>query len=243
MTDRHPEREPRKIAYSEQDEPDLFLDKPPVLDDSMLPEFVADLSYTSDRHTVRLNNLDQVTDRHGEELGGLHQTFKDLEDRLTHQVDMTKPSRWTWPFLTRDEAAELWKETRWFVDYLTHRYPLPSEVSIPPCWYRHTIAVDELSDLYAAWREAYCGSDRPSATMTGWRDRWLWPMLHRLAGYADWRECKERRHHVQPSARQDQTDSEFDTFVDADLAARQVERSTDLPWPILTNEHAPNGRT
>jgi hypothetical protein len=199
-------------------------DELPLVDESMLPVEVALLARSSEKHTGQLREL-------GERVTALDEAFQTLEENLTERVNLARPSRWAWRFLNRDEAEQLWKETRWFVDDFIKRYPLPSEVSIPPCWYRHTVAVDELSDLYSSWREAYCGSNRPSTAMTSWRDRWLWPMLGRLAAYADWRECKERRKHVEPTARQDPTDADFEAFVANDLANRPTKRSTQLPWP------------
>lgn len=225
----------------------------PLLDETMLPEVVAELAITGEQHTQRLaalngkvTELDVTVADHAAGLHTLEENFKALRQSLVEKVDLTRPSRWAWEFLTRDEALQLWTETRWFVDYLIHRYPLSSEVSIPPCWYRHTVAVDELSDVYAAWREAYCSGDRPSTAMTAWRDRWLWPALLRLASHADWRECKEQRRHVQPTARQDPTDDEFDNYVAADLARRPSGRATNLPWaPTRTASHPdrPDGST
>lgn len=208
-----------EVLDGQPDNPDDI----PLIDESMLPEVVIELAATSERHTAQLDTLDA-------QVSALGEAFQAVEESLTDQVDLAHPSRWAWEFLTQEEASQLWRETRWFVDYLIRRYPLASEVSIPPCWYRHTVAVDELSDGYAAWRETYCSGDRPSTAMTAWRDRWLWPMLHRLATHADWRECKERREHVEPTARQDGTDDQFDQFVDADLASRPAQRPKDLPW-------------
>jgi hypothetical protein len=196
----------------------------PMLDESMLPEVVTELVATSDEQRVKLGSL-------ATQVESLDEAFRALEESLIERVNLARPSRWAWEFLTQDETAQLWGETRWFVDYLIRRYPLVSEVSIPPCWYRHTVAVDELSDLYAAWREAYCSSSRPSSAMTAWRDRWLWPVLNRLSTYANWRECKETRKHVEPSARQDLTDDEFGRFVQADIANRPQARSRVMPWP------------
>jgi uncharacterized coiled-coil protein SlyX len=218
--------------------PDASDDDVPLLDATMLPEVVSELAKTSEQQATRLAELntsvatlDEAVADHAAGLRVLEETFMALERSLIDKVDMARPSRWAWEFLTKDEAARLWKETRWFVDYLIRRYPLGSEVSIPPCWYRHTVAVDELSDVYAAWREAYCSGDRPSTAMTSWRDRWLWPALYRLATHADWRECKEHREHFEPTARQETTDAEFGAFMTADLARRPAERSTSLPWP------------
>jgi hypothetical protein len=232
--------EPPETTGNGADPADVEPEDVPILDESMLPEVVTELAVTSERHTWRLDELDGQVGELNTRVVGLDETVQALEDSLVEKVDMTRPSRWAWEFLTRDEAKQLWTETRWFVDYLIRRYPLASEVSIPPCWYRHTVAVDELSDLYAAWREAYCSGNRPSSAMTAWRDRWLWPMLHRLAGYADWRECKERRKHVEPTARQDGTDEEFNAFVDAEVALRPPKRSKDLPWPTSKPEPRPS---
>lgn len=217
---------------------DEDLEEVPVLDLEMLPDVVAELSATSDKQTRRVgwlrvdvDRLNDVTTGHEDTLRELQETLAAVEEGLVEKVDLAKPSRWAWPFLTQDEARQLWRETRWFVDWFIGRYPLASELSLPPCWYRHALAVDELSDVYAAWREAYCSGDRPSAAMSSWRDRWLWPALQRLSVYADWRECKETRQHVEPTARQEPTDAGFDEFVDADLAARPRKRLTQLPWP------------
>ncbi|RSM80604.1 hypothetical protein DL991_10870 [Amycolatopsis sp. WAC 01375] len=209
----------------------------PVVDIEMVPEVVAELAATTEQHEELLRELGGIVAELGgqaatqsEELTALHTGFHKLEKTLVDQTNVAQPSRWAWEFLNRDAAAQLWKETRWFVDYLTRRYPFGTEVSLPPCWYRHTIAVDELSDLYAAWREAYCGSDRPSSAMTAWRDRWLWPCLTRLAAHANWRECKESRRHVEPIARQDPTDSEFESFVAANVARHPELDDQNLPW-------------
>lgn len=212
----------------------------PVVDIEMVPEVVAELATTAEQHSAVLRDLSGLVSELGgqtatqsEELAALHTGFETLEAALTEQADLTQPSRWAWEFLNQEGAAQLWRETRWFVDYLTRRYPLGTEVSIPPCWYRHTVAADELSDLYAAWREAYCGSDRPSSAMTAWRDRWLWPCLTRLAAHASWRECKESRRHVEPIARQDVTDGEFEAFIAEDVASRPTRADNPLPWSTL----------
>lgn len=220
-----------EMANGEPPRDEDEMDEVPILDEAMLPEIVTELATASERHTWRLVALGNQLDGQAEALEALEETFKVLEKGLTEKIELIRPSRWAWEFLTQDEATQLWQETRWFVDYLVRRYPLVSEVSIPPCWYRHTIAVDELSDVYAAWREAFCSSDRPSTEMTAWRDRWLWPMLHRLASYAGWRECKERRLHVEPSARREGTDEGFAEFVETDVAMRPEIRAETYAWP------------
>lgn len=221
-------------------------DEIPMLDLEMLPEVVSDLARTSELHDGQLAGLRTRVGGHDDRLRELDSTVTTLAEGMAEAVDLTRPSRWSWPFLDREEAAALWRETRWFVDYLITRYPLSTELSIPPCWYRHTVAVDEMSDLYAAWREAYFNGDRPSSALINWRDRWLWPALNRLTTTADWRECKATKEHVEPAARQDRTDVGFETFVAEDLAGRPEARSPRLPWSpadVTPSSPPPDGRT
>lgn len=210
----------------------------PTLDASMLPVVVADLSATSEVHERRFDtlgekfaDLDARASQHAETVQGLSDGFAALEAALIDKANLATPSRWAWQFLTQKEASQLWLEVRWFVDSFVTRYPLKTDVALPPCWYRHSLALDELTAVYAAWREAFCGGDRPTTSMTSWWDRWLWPALHRLSAQADWRECKLSRLHVAPAARQETTDAQFDDFVATDLAGRPIERATPLPWP------------
>jgi hypothetical protein len=96
----------------------------------------------------------------------------------------------------------------------------------------NSVAVVELTDLYAAWRYAYCSGDKPSDAMTAWRNRWLWPTLHTLHAHADWKECKAQRQHVAPAARQVPTDSGFDDFVSQDLSQRPDQIPPRRPWTV-----------
>lgn len=218
----------------------------PILDVEFLPEVVSDLASTSELHDHQLTELTGVVS----ELGGSVATVRDdtkslreflleLQESLVERVNLSRPNRWAWGFLTRDEAAQLWGELQWFVDYLITRYPFSSDVRVPPCWYRHTVAVDELTDLYAAWRHAYCSGDQPSDEMTAWRNRWLWPTLQNLHAHADWKECKAQRQHVAPAARQEPTDDGFHDFVAHDLDERPGERRSGLPW---STSHRPPSR-
>lgn len=220
----------------------------PVLDVEFLPEVVSDLAATSELHDHQLAELAGVVSELGgsvatvrDETQSLREFLLELQDSLVERVNLSRPNRWAWGFLTRAEAAQLWSELRWFVDYLITRYPLSSDVRIPPCWYRHTVAVDELTDLYAAWRHAYCSGDQPSDEMTAWRNRWLWSTLQNLHVHADWKECKAQRRHVAPAARQEPTDDSFQDFVTQDLNERPDERGSRLPWSA--DHRSPSARS
>ncbi|WP_156753502.1 hypothetical protein [Actinokineospora pegani] len=212
---------------------DGWFDEPPevpVLDASVLPDLVADLARAGELHHRRLDILRAALLATDARLGEVDAVVADLAEPLSEVADPTRPSRWAWPLQDRATAEQLWREVRWFVDHRTGRYPLSTELSLPPCWYRHTIAVDELTDLYAAWREAYFAGDRPTSTMLTWRDRCLWPSLTRLATAADWRECKAAKTHVPPTARQLPIDNDFEQHLEADLATRPEAPPQDWPW-------------
>lgn len=209
----------------------------PTLDVSMLPEIVADLSAAGEVHDRRFDTLGQrVTEldnrarRSATAVQQLVDGFAALEVSLVDKANFATPSRWAWQFLTAEDSEQLWREVRWFVDQFVARYPLANEVALPPCWYRHALALDELTAVYAAWREAFCGTSRPTSSLAAWWDRWLWPCLLRLSAYADWRECKQSRKHVEPAARQEPTDDDFEKFVASDIQQRSAERSEMRPW-------------
>lgn len=106
-------------------------------------------------------------------------------------------SRWSWRHADADAAARLWAELVDWVDWLVPRYELTGEAaSIPPCWYRHPVAVEELTALMAAWQAAYQDeSGAPREDLLAWHDRWLWPTVERLRVRAGWRNCADNNRH------------------------------------------------
>lgn len=128
----------------------------------------------------------------------LEVSFRHLEAAVTTLVDAADggdggkpgyPSRWSWHHVRDRERAQLWAELRSFVDWLIDRYQPTGDVRIPPCWYRHPVAVEELTALMVAWRGAYCTSERPSERIVSWHMNCLWPTLERLAKRARWSQC------------------------------------------------------
>lgn len=92
------------------------------------------------------------------------------------------PSRWCLKELPRTKAAEAqWDEFTEWVDWLTGHYPQGFR-DMPPCWYLHTDAVEELAALWQAWRYAYYGDDDPRESAMVWHERWLPGVCRRLVG-------------------------------------------------------------
>lgn len=125
----------------------------------------------------------------------LHQAVAKLVD-ATGDAPEGSPSQWSWHHARAEDRTRLWAELRSFVDWLVDRYQPTGELRIPPCWYRHPVAVEELTALMVAWRGAYCGSHRPSERLLSWHQNCLWPTLERLGRRARWTQCGAR--HKEP---------------------------------------------
>lgn len=127
------------------------------------------------------------------------------------QPGSDRPSRWAWRYSTKANAGKLWAELREFVDWINTRYSLDSERQIPPCWYRHSVGVEELTALMASWQAVYIASDEPRDDMLAWHAHWLWSCLDRLPERAGWQRC--RGGHLDRTAMVRTTDESFDDFV------------------------------
>ena len=131
----------------------------------------------------------------------LEVSFSHLRDAVSTLIDKVGqdegpkqgyPSRWSWHHVQGKDRERLWAELRSFVDWLIDRYQPTGDVGIPPCWYRHPIAVEELTALMVAWRGAYCSTNRPSERLVSWHMNCLWPTLERLGKRARWSQCGVR---------------------------------------------------
>jgi hypothetical protein len=148
----------------------------------------------------------------------LEVSFHHLQDAIAALIDSDGgkqgyPSKWSWHHVRDRERARLWAELRSFVDWLIDRYQPTGDVRIPPCWYRHPAAVEELTALMVAWRGAYCSTDRPSERAISWHQNCLWPTLERLSKRARWSQCGSR-HKPPEGVVAALTDPEFGSFED-----------------------------
>ncbi|GAA3848844.1 hypothetical protein GCM10022243_13590 [Saccharothrix violaceirubra] len=106
------------------------------------------------------------------------------------------PGSWSWPHLDASRAADLWSEVADFVDHLNTREELGPGARIPPCWFLHGRAVEDLTALLAAWRYAYQATT-PTAELIDYRNRHLWPTLDRLTDLnTPLRRCADKGRHT-----------------------------------------------
>ena len=133
-----------------------------------------------------------------EALAGRLESLEGLVEAVTDQiVHSPAGGPWSWRHLGPAQTRALFTELRDWVDWLITRYQLRGEAeTIPPCWFLHPVAVEELTGLMVAWRAAYSQKvTAPSDALVNWHDRWLWPTLHRLnVQLRVWAKCTGGSH-------------------------------------------------
>ncbi len=118
-----------------------------------------------------------------EALAGRLESLEVLVAAMTDQlVEAPSGGPWSWRHLGPAQTRALFTELRDWVDWLITRYELRGEAeTIPPCWFLHPVAVEELTALMVAWKAAHSQKEiAPSDALVNWHDRWMWPTLHRL---------------------------------------------------------------
>jgi hypothetical protein len=111
------------------------------------------------------------------------ESLEGLVAAVTEQlIEAPSGGPWAWRHLGPSQTRALFVQLRDWVDWLIGRYELRGEAeTIPPCWFLHPVAVEELTGLMVAWKAAYSQKETaPSDALAGWHDRWLWPTLSRL---------------------------------------------------------------
>ncbi|AGT95324.1 hypothetical protein BS297_30715 [Rhodococcus erythropolis] len=107
-----------------------------------------------------------------------------LEDHLPTRV-------YRWKDLDGEQAAELWAELIAWVSWFRRRYSVTgSDAVIPPCWYRHPVAVEELTALMVSHQSAYT-LDEPGSELSAFHVQWLWLTLRGLAERAGYKRCTD----------------------------------------------------
>ncbi len=109
-----------------------------------------------------------------------------------------------WATLPHDQAVKLWDALGKFVTWLDERYLTnltdPS-YRLPACWYRHPVAVEELTALMVAHHATYdTRSVNASSALVDWHQRALWPTLDSLKLRAGLAGCRDRNEHREPHA-------------------------------------------
>ncbi|WP_068273598.1 hypothetical protein [Aldersonia kunmingensis] len=148
-------------------------------------------------------------------------------------------SRYAWRYLDREQARELWGELTDWVGWLRARYQLGH--TIPPCWYRHAVMVEELTALMAAHHAAYTtssdGHDPPRDTLAAWHRHWHWPLVDRFPALSNTSRCSDTG--CGHTARNPVTLDGLPEFLAADLDTRPEPA---LPQPKRYRQGSTAGR-
>lgn len=93
----------------------------------------------------------------------------DFTDRS--QLDELLPSGGAirWEELTGEERATTWERLRVFVEWWTARYGISTK-TLPPCWFRHSAIVEELTALMSARAASFSDEDQGLGPI-GWHER------------------------------------------------------------------------
>ena len=133
-----------------------------------------------------------------EALAGRLESLEGLVEAMANQLVVAPADGpWAWRHLGPSQTRALFTELRNWVDWLITRYELRGEAeTIPPCWFLHPVAVEELTALMVAWNAAYSQKETaPSDALASWHDRWLWPTLARLnVQLRVWAKCTGGNH-------------------------------------------------
>lgn len=110
-----------------------------------------------------------------------------------------------WAKLQPAESTKLCNELGEFVAWLDARYLTnladPS-YRLPACWYRHPIAVEELTALMVSHRAAYSTrTAKVTSSLVDGHQRSLWPTLDSLKLRAGLAGCRDRSEHREPHTR------------------------------------------
>ena len=88
---------------------------------------------------------------------------------------------WNWRTLHGHGAEILWRDVNDWVGWLRHRYPVAQQV--PPCWWRHTELIEELTALYLAWRAAYTDANANLTAPADFHHHYLPAAIERVTGW------------------------------------------------------------
>lgn len=135
------------------------------------------------------------------------------------------PGPWWWEGLDGVDRAALWEELRVFVAFLSRRYlsGVKTQLRVPMCWYRHSVAVEMLTALMVAHRSVYFDDTEPGSRLMEWHEWWLWPTLDRFHLLGIFSSCQQTHHDRRMYGDLAGTDvASFDAFVRGEVEAREA---------------------
>jgi len=134
-------------------------------------------------------------------IAGLDRRLEEHEEAIGRIIDLltNQPGGpWRWDRLGPEARERLWNELFEFVSWLDSRYL--SNVSreafpLQPCWYRHDVAVEQLTALMVAYLSVYrAQATVASFALVDWHERYLWPTFERMKRLDVFKKCVATKH-------------------------------------------------
>lgn len=187
-----------------------------------------------DELLTRIPEMDhQITDLQGA-----------VKELLAELANYPAGGPWLWEALEPAAQRELWAELEAFVVWLQNRilcHHASRERWIPPCWYKHPDAVEQLTALMVAHKASYHPKAKtPSHTLVDWFQKCLWPTMDTLRERLTLKECQTERRHVEPympGERLVANGDAFTAFVDATVPDPETGEIIDPPEPEAEPAH------
>jgi hypothetical protein len=168
---------------------------------------------------------------HGQHLDAIETAVANIGDDVKKLVKRASgtPAVVCWPDLDDVGTQEAWAALlKWVAEVLLPDYPHVTTPGnsrlVSPCWYRHPMAVRELSALHHAWCYAYRDSDAPVTAANDWQKR----LAEASARVGAQVKCANGHNDDRPTG--DPVDEGFTAFVSADISSRPV-RPVSPPQP------------
>lgn len=142
----------------------------------------------------------------------------------TPDEETAVPEPITWRTLGADEAMDVWQRLDEWVRWWIKRYGISSS-TVPPCWYLHPRAVEELSALWTAWELWFDPLSPANGPLTWHREAEA--ALVRLKTIADDTNCTINQHlapRTESWPTSEQYAESFAEFVEGDVQERQEQQ-------------------
>lgn len=167
----------------------------------------------------------QVREQLAELAEKVEETRKEVSTLHDLVTDLPAGGPWLWDALDPDDQRALWNELDAFVSWLQNRILCHNSSRLnwlPPCWYKHPDAVEQLTALMVAHKASYNPKmATASHSLVDWFHRCLWPTMEVIKGRGTFKYCIELREHkeVEPAGWMVPGSGAFTAFVDATVPA------------------------
>lgn len=183
-----------------------------------------------------------VGDRFADLTDKMEETRKEVSTLHNLVTELPAGGPWLWDVLGPEAQRDLWNELDAFVSWLQNRILRHNSSRLnwlPPCWYKHPDAVEQLTALMVAHKASYNPKVKTAShALVDWFHRGLWPTMDIIKARGTFKYCIEQREHKEavPAGEMLAGSADFAAFVDATVP--ELEETADdtdgevPPWSV-----------